>query len=189
MFLTPDQISKLGFKKVGKNVLISEKTSIYFPENIIIGDNVRIDDYCVISPGTSLVIGNHVHIACFCSIIGKGHITLRDFAGLSSRVSLYSSSDDYSGSYLTNPTIPDDFKKVIVDEVYVGKHCIIGSGCVILPGSIIGEGTAVGAMSLVSYNLEPWGIYAGAPCRRLKDRNKDMLQLEIKFKNSIKNGR
>ena len=69
-------IESIGFKSVGKNVLISDKSTIYNAKNIEIGDNVRIDDFCVISAGEGgIKIGNNVHIAVFCSLIGNGLIT------------------------------------------------------------------------------------------------------------------
>ena len=43
-FLSQKQIDGLGFKKLGKNVLISDKASIYNPELMEIGDNSRIDE-------------------------------------------------------------------------------------------------------------------------------------------------
>ena len=55
---------------------------------------------------------------------------------------------------------------------------IIGAGTVVLPGVEIGEGTAVGAQGLVTRSLEPWGVYAGCPVRRLKDRPQDLLEQE-----------
>lgn len=44
-YLTRDEIENFGFNKIGRNVLISDKTSIYNPQKISIGDNVRIDDF------------------------------------------------------------------------------------------------------------------------------------------------
>lgn len=55
-FYTREQLEKKGFKSIGENVLISDKTSIYSPQNISIGNNVRIDDYCVLSAGGGTLI-------------------------------------------------------------------------------------------------------------------------------------
>ncbi len=181
MFLSQYDIKKIGFKKVGHNVSISDKTSIYSPHLIEIGDNVRIDDFCILSPGKLLLIKNNVHIACHCTLIGQEQITLDDFSGLSSRVSLYSSSDDYSGEFMTNPTIPKDFTNVISSAVYIGKHVIVGAGSIILPGSILNEGVAVGALSITKGILDGWYIYGGAPCRKLKPRSTNLLEIEKKF--------
>lgn len=181
MFLPEEELFKLKFKKVGKNVKISDKASIYSPHLIEIGDNVRIDDYTILSPGSLLQIGSNVHIACFCSLIGKGEITLQDFSGLSSRVSIYSSSDDYSGAYLTNPTIPDTFKMIHSGPVTLGKHSIVGSGTVIFPDTTLEEGVAVGALSLIKGLYSEWGIFAGIPARLIKKRKRELLQLEKEY--------
>jgi acetyltransferase-like isoleucine patch superfamily enzyme len=182
MFLTKRQINKIGFKSIGDDVLISDKASIYNPSDIEIGSNIRIDDFCVISAGNGgIKIGSNIHIAIFSSLIGAGKITLSDFCNLSSRVSIYSSSDDYSGESLTNPTIPDKYKKVNQDDVFIGRHVIIGSGSVILPGIVLNEGVSIGALSLVTKTCEAFGIYAGAPAKRIKERSRKLLKLELEF--------
>jgi galactoside O-acetyltransferase len=97
---------------------------------------------------------------------------------LSQRVSIYSATDDYTGTALTNPTVPREYLNVRTAPVHLGRHVIVGSGSVILPGVWIGEGAAVGALSLVHRDLPEWGIYAGTPARRLRDRSKAMLAAE-----------
>jgi len=182
-FYTEDELSVLGFKALGKNVLISKKSSIYGFEKISIGDNSRIDDFVVLSAGDEgIKIGRNVHIACFCSLIGKSMIVLNDFSGLSSRVSIYSSSDDYSGSYLTNPTIPNEYTGVDNRGVVIEKHCIVGASSIILPGVILHEGVAIGALSLISKSCEAWFIYSGSPARKIKKRKNNCLTIEVQYK-------
>lgn len=176
-FLSRENLEKIGFKNLGENVLISDKASIYNPRAICLGSNIRIDDFCIISAGEGgIEIGNHVHIACYVSLIGNELIKIHDFVGISSKTAIYSSSDDYSGNYLTGPTIANEFKKVDSRPVIFESHCIIGAGCVILPGVRIGEGTAVGALSLVVKNLDSWGIYIGSPIKYIKKRKREMLR-------------
>ena len=57
-------------------------------------------------------IGRNVHIAIFCNVAGgeKG-IHLDDFSGLAYGCHVITQSDDYSGKTLTNPTVPDEFKR------------------------------------------------------------------------------
>lgn len=175
-------VESIGFKSVGKNVLISDKATIYNAKNIEIGDNVRIDDFCVISAGEGgIKIGNNVHIAVFCSLIGNGLITMGDFSGLSSRISIYSSTDDYSGNFMTNPTIDKKFTNVISGDVYIGKHTIIGSGTIILPNVKINDYSAVGALSLVNKDIGEFKIAIGVPAKEIKDRNKNIQILEDEF--------
>ena len=93
-FYKQEELNKMGFKFLGKNVLISDKSSIYNANNISIDDNTRIDDFCIISAGSGgIELGKYVHIACYSSLIGKSKITMKDYSGISSRVSVYSSSD------------------------------------------------------------------------------------------------
>lgn len=189
-YLTEKQIEHLGLKAVGNNVLISDKCSIYGASNIELHNNIRIDDFCILSAGEDgIVIKSHVHIACFCSLIGKARITMEEFSGISSRVSIYSSSDDYSGKYLTNPTVPEEFKNVIHGEVYIGKHVIVGVGSTILPNVRIGEGSAIGAYSLVTKNIDQNVIAIGVPAKRIKSRSKDIFDLERTFLNEAFKGK
>ncbi|TGS72469.1 acyltransferase, partial [Mesorhizobium sp. M8A.F.Ca.ET.181.01.1.1] len=98
-----------------------------------------------------------------CFLAGGGGIQMEDFSGLSQGVRVYSTSDDYSGAALTNPTVPREYLNMKIAPVRLGRHVIVGSGSVILPGCVLGEGVSVGAMSLVTKNLEPWGVYFGSP--------------------------
>lgn len=188
-FLTDEELMELGLASYGENVLISKNASIYNPGKITIGNNVRIDDFCVLSAGDGgIVLGDYIHIAVFCSVIGAGKITLSDFCGLSSRVSIYSSNDDYSGQVLTNPTVPSKFGGVNHAEVTLGKHVVIGSGAIILPGITLEEGSIVGAMSLVKLNCESFGIYAGVPARHMGKRKSALLELEAQLRQETSKG-
>jgi galactoside O-acetyltransferase len=178
-FYSAEELQTLGLASIGEDVRISRKTSIYNPGRISIGSHVRIDDFCVLSAGErGIEIGDYIHIAVYCSLIGAGTIRLNAFCNLSSRVSIYSSNDDYTGKYLTNPTVPTEFTGVFHSDVSVGKHVIIGSGCVVLPGIYLEDGVAVGALSLVTKNCEAFGIYGGVPARRIGERKRDLLELE-----------
>ena len=175
-FLTEKQLNEMGFAALGHNVQISDKASIYGAHRIKIGNNVRIDDFCVLSAGDGgIEIGNYVHIAVFAWLRGAGKITVSDFAGVSSRVAIYSSNDDYSGLFLTNPTVPVEYTNVTHADVYLGKHVIIGSGSVVLPGVILHEGVAVGALSMITKDCEAFGVYIGSPAKKIKNRKKALL--------------
>ena len=178
-FLSENELHEIGFKKLGINIKISRKVSIYCPELMTLGDNIRIDDFCILSG--SIAFGSYVHIAAYSALYGKAGITLEDFVSISARVNVYSINDDYSGNYLTNPTVPDEFTNVTAKPVLCKKHSIIGAGSIILPGVTVGEGAAVGALSLVSQSLDPWKIYMGVPCRSINIRKKGLLELEKKL--------
>lgn len=175
-FLTNEQLAQMNFGQIGTNVLISDKCSIYNAAKIFIGSNVRIDDFCIISAGEKgIKIGDHVHIACYVSLIGMELIDIGNYVGISSKTAVYSSSDDYSGNFLTGPTIDDKFKNVDHRPVIFEDHVIIGAQCVILPGVTIKTGTAVGSISLVTKSLDSWKLYGGVPLRFIKERSQKML--------------
>ena len=180
--LSREAIEAFGFSSVGENIQISERAVFYGSSRITLGNNIRIDDFCVLSAGVGgISIGDHVHIAVYSSLIGTGRITLSDFCNISSRVAIYSSNDDYSGFTLTNPTVPSEFTGVAHADVMLDKHVIVGSGSVILPGVTLEEGVAIGALSLVNKRCEAFGIYVGNPIRRIKERKRDLLKLEQRF--------
>lgn len=181
MFLNNFELDKINFKHIGKNVFISNKCSIYSPHLIEIGDNVRIDDFSILSPGSILKIGNYVHIGCYTSLIGKGEFILEDFVGISGRVSLYSSSDDYTGMSMTNAMVPNEFKKITNGKIHIKKHCIIGSGSIILPNTTIGIGCSIYAQTLIKSNCEEFGVYSGNPSKLIGKRLKRFLEYEKKL--------
>lgn len=177
--LSRQQLLEMGFAEVGDPVFISDKASFYGCSRIRLGHHVRIDDFAVLSAGEGgITIGNYIHIAVYSSLIGAGAIRIEDFANISSRVSVYSSSDDYSGETMTNPMVPDAYKAVQHAPVLIGRHVIIGAGTVILPGVTLQEGAAVGALSLVNQDCAAFGIYAGVPAVWRKARSKQLLALE-----------
>lgn len=179
-FYNEFELERLGLKKIGKNVKISKKSSIYQANEIEIGDNVRIDDFTVLSGKIKIL--NNVHIACYSAIFASDYnVIFEDFSGLSSRVTVYSSSDDYSGLSLTNPTVPNKYKNIKGKVIRFGKHSIIGASCVILPGAEIAEGVALGSMSLLNKKTESWSIYAGIPAEFIKKREKKVLELEKQY--------
>lgn len=179
-FYSNEEIKTLNLKKYGNNVLISKNAIFYNPEFVEIGDNVRIDDFTTISG--KVVLGNYIHIAQFCGLYGGSEgIYMDDYSGVSSRVSIYATSDDYSGKYMTNPMVPEKYEHEIRKAVYIDRHVVVGTTSVILPGVRIAEGTSVGSMSLVNKSLDAWGIYVGIPAKKIKNRDKNILNLEQKL--------
>lgn len=179
-FYSDEELKHLGLKRYGHNVLLSRNALLYRPDELEIGSHVRIDDFTTI--GGKVSLGDYIHIAQFCGLYGgRAGITMADFCTVSSRVAIYAASNDYSGQFMVNPMVADQYSPDIEAPVFLDKHVIVGCASVILPGVSIGKGCAVGAMSLVRTNLNPWGIYVGIPTKYLKARSKALLKLEEKF--------
>lgn len=172
-FIPRDQLLRMNFKSLGAEVLISDKASIYSPSTISIGNNVRIDDFCLLSGEISL--GSFIHIAAYTALYGKFGIVMEDYTGLSPRCTLFSASDDFGGNFLISPMAPEKFTHVTGGQIVLKKFCQVGANTVILPAVTLNEGVAVGAMSLVKKDLEAWSIYAGSPLRYIKKRERGLL--------------
>jgi galactoside O-acetyltransferase len=186
-FYTLDELASFGFKQIGENVLISNQCRIFSPHKIEIGSNVRIDDFCILSGGKGVKIGSNVHVASHCNISGGGGIFIGDYSGFSTKVSIFSASDDFSGISMTNPTIPDAFKRVTYAPVTIHKHVIVGANSVVLPGVTINEGCAIGALTLIKNDCEAFSIYSGNPAQKVGNRLKGILKLEKKYLELINN--
>jgi acetyltransferase-like isoleucine patch superfamily enzyme len=174
-FMTLAELEGLGIE-CGSDVQVDSTVLLFGAERIRLGSHVRIDAGVQIAAAEPVIIGNHVHIGAASHLLGGAGIEISDFAGLSSRVSLVSASDDYSLGYLTNPTVPDEYKHVTKGKIVLGRHAIVGCGTVILPGVTVGEGAAIGALSLVHKSIPPFAIFVGNPARRVGIRDEARLR-------------
>lgn len=172
-----------GFRAVGENVSVSKLCQVVGPENIEIGDNVRIDAFTsLVVPSGFIRLGSYIHIGTGCMLGGRGGITFDDFSGLSHNVQVFSASDDVSGEWLPSCSVPGEFTKPTVRPVHFSRHAMVGSGSVLLPGAALGEGTVLGTSSLARRPLRPWSIYFGSPAKRIADRKMRILDLEAQVR-------
>jgi galactoside O-acetyltransferase len=179
-FLTKDQIDKIGFSSIGNNCLISERAVFYNPSKIEIGNNSRIDDFCILSAGDNgIYIGNYVHISCFVTMIGAGKIYIGDYCAISVKCTLFSSTDDFSGAYYHNPQLDSELRNVKSEPIIIEENTVIGACSVILPNVIIGFNCAIGAMSFIKKDIPPNEIWVGNPARKIKERK----QISFKMSN------
>lgn len=180
------ELASIGFKSVGKNVKISRFARLYNPNNMIIGDNVRIDDFCILSAPPdghpAFLIGARTHIAAGCMIFGSGGFSCDYGCGFSGSVKIYTTNDDYNGDYLMGPCFPTHLRKITAYPLHVEKYVVIGAGTVILPTTHhIHEGVAIGANSLIRAPCKSWTIYAGSPAKEIRERSKGLLKLAVEL--------
>lgn len=175
----------LGFARVGHDVTIWPNAKIIGADRISVGDSVIIDDFVFLMSGPATTIGSFVHIASFVSITGGGEFVMQDFSGLSAGVRVYTGNEDYSGRFLTNPTVPAPFRVPTRTFVRIERHAIVGANSVILPGVVIGEGAVVGANSFVHKDCKPWTVYFGTPARAMKRRPSERIrELEAELRDA-----
>lgn len=151
---------------MGESVRISKKVSLYAISGTV-GDNVRIDDFCILKGRIEL--GNYIHIGSFCLLTGVcGVVHLQDCSVLSNGVHIYTGSDDYRADVLSSGSVPSEYVKTIKGDVHVGKGSIIGAQSLLLPNTHIEDGASVGAHCLI-YGRVPSGAimvsgYGKAKC-------------------------
>ena len=179
-WMTREKLEQLGLRSLGANVYVSDKAAIHDASQVAIGENSRIDDFCVISGRVE--IGRNVHLAVFCNVAGgELGVEFNDFSGLAYGCSVFSQSDDYTGASMTNPTVPDKYKCEMKAAVRIGRHCIVGANSVVFPGVEMKDGCALGAMSMLTKTTDEWGVYVGVPAKRVKDRKRGLLEMEIEY--------
>lgn len=148
---------------------------VHEEDNFSLGDHSQIDDFVFINAGKMCRLGRFVHVASFVSVVGGGELFVDDFSGFSAGCRVITGSDDYTGPFLTNPTVPREFTHHQLSRVTLEKHVIVGTNAVIFPGITIGEGASVGAGAIVRRDLAPWGVYAGEPLRKIGERNREAI--------------
>ena len=186
-FYEAQELRAMGLGAVGEGVRIAKNCLIVGDlSKISLGNHTRIDAFTSLIATGPLTLGAQVHVASYCHLSAGDGITLEDFSGLSQGVQLYSRTDDYSGEWMTNPTVPGEYTRIIAGPVVVGRHAILGANTVVLPGVTVGEGCSIGAQSLVKESLAPWGMYAGCPVRRIRERSRALLKHEAAFHDTNK---
>jgi galactoside O-acetyltransferase len=179
-FYNDEELKKINFKSYGINVLVSKKVSIYGAEKISIGNNVRIDDFCILSG--NIKIGNYVHISAYCALYGKFGIEIGDFCGCSPRTTLFSASDDFSGEFMIGPMVSEEYTNVKGGPIKLENYVQIGASSVVMPNITLKEGSAAGTFSFINKDLDEWSIYVGIPSKKIKNREKKAKELSQMIK-------
>jgi galactoside O-acetyltransferase len=176
-YFDQSELLNAGFARVGKNVKVHSHANIYGLENIEIGDDTRIDDFALIVATGALKIGRNVSVHSHSFIGSRFGVEINNFSTLAPGVKIFSSSDDYTGEFMTGPTVSPEKLGGDSGLVVIDEHVIIGAGTIILPNVTIKQGVSVGALSLVKSDLESWTMYAGIPAMKIGNRKRDLLQL------------
>lgn len=177
--------------RCGRNVVFGANVVLRHPHKIFIGDNVVIDDHCLldakgesnagISIGSGVFIGRNTILHC-----KNGDILIGDEANIGFNCDLASSSRIEVGpkvliaaySYLvggghdfsrTDVAVMDQQR--IAHGIKIETGAWIGAGVTVQDGVTIGEGTIVGAGAVVNEDLPPGVIAAGLPSRVLRPRD------------------
>ena len=154
-------LEMMGFKHLGKDVLIDSMAVITNPEKTHIGDYSRIDAFTFISGDVR--IGIHSHIPIHCSLVGSNSIRIGDECSTGAYTYIITTNADYThGSSLINPTIPPEMLHNNRGPVVLENHVILGAHCLVLPDAYLEEGCRFGAYSMIKgRKYAGWNLYVG----------------------------
>lgn len=175
---------------VGKNVVFGANIVLRHPHKIRIGDNVVIDDNCLldakgesnhgITIGSGVFIGRNTILHC-----KNGDIEIGNDANIGFNCDIASSSRIRIGpktllaaySYIIGGG--HDFSRAgvaVMDQqrvalgVDIGEACWIGAHVTVQDGVTIGDHTIIGTAAVVNENLPPHSVAVGIPARVIRTR-------------------
>ncbi len=140
--------------KIGRGFHAGARVRLWGKHSLVIGDNFYIGRDSQIE--CDAVIGNDVILANKVALVGRYDHHYQQI-GVPIRKASQIRDPDYNWKGL-------NMKVVIGDDVWIGY------GAIILCGVIIGNGSIIAAGSIVTRDVEPFSIYAGAPAKKIADR-------------------
>lgn len=176
--------------RCGRNVVFGANMTLRHAKKILIGDNVVIDDNCLldakgesnrgITIGSGVFIGRNTILHC-----KNGDILIGDDANIGFNCDIASSNRVEIGrktlvaaySYIVGGG--HDFSRSdtsVMDQqrtakgISIGDEAWIGAGVIVQDGCTVGSGTIVGAGAVVNEDLPPKTIAVGLPARVIRNR-------------------
>ena len=147
------------------------KRRMRYGEGFTIGHHCRFD---LLGEGEDgkikLTIGRNCKIGDNVHIVANDSVTIGDNCLMASKIFISDTSHgDYSGGPQCSPpdSVPDG-RPLFTKPVRIGHNVWIGENACILLGVSVGDGSIVGANSVVTRDVMPNTIVAGAPARPIK---------------------
>jgi acetyltransferase-like isoleucine patch superfamily enzyme len=178
----------------GRNVVFGQNVVLRHPHKIHLGDNVVVDDNCLLDAkgesnrgiriGSGVFIGRNSILSC-----KNGDIELADGANVGFNCEIFSASRVTIGSNVLmaaysyviggDHDYSDPGKSVLEQTrtsagVTIGAGVWMGAGAKILDGVTIGEHAVVGAGAVVRESVGPRAIAVGIPARVVSTRTGDI---------------
>lgn len=174
----------------GRGVVFGQGVVLRHPHKIRLGDNVVVDDHCLVDAkgetnrgitiGRDVFIGRNTILSC-----KNGDIDIEDAANLGFNCEVFSASRVRIGSetllaaysYLIGGDHDfADKSRAVLDQrrvsrgIDVGAGVWIGAGAKVLDGVVLGDRAVVGAGAVVRHAVPPGAVAVGVPARILDER-------------------
>ena len=174
----------------GRNVFFGNDVTLRHPHKIRIGDDVVVDDGCVLdakgAENDGIAIGNGVFLGRQTIVTTKdGDIELEDGVNVSAFCMIFSASHVRCGrntliaayTYLVGGGHDlDRTDLAIIDQarpsqgIAIGPNCWLGAGVTVLDGVTVGRDAVIGANSVVTRDVEDFAVAAGSPAAIIRRR-------------------
>jgi acetyltransferase-like isoleucine patch superfamily enzyme len=154
---------------VGTNIIIQKHATLK------VGDDCYIGRYVEIGPGGYIEIGSHTSIQDRSIFLGD--VSIGRYCTIAPNV--YISSGRHYFDLQPSLLIKDQDVLAVRDKelsvahtksVVVEDDCWLGINVVVMSGIVIGKGVVVGANSVVTKDIAPYSVVAGAPAKVIKKR-------------------
>ena len=175
----------------GRNVFFGVGVTLRHPHKIRIGDNVVIDDGCVLDAkgysNRGITIGNGVFVGRHSSLNTKdGDLTIEDGVNIGTFCTVFSASRVRIGrntliagySYVIGGGHAfDDRGAAVVDQprpsrgISIGANGWVGAGVSVLDGVSVGQGVVIGANAVVTRDLPDFAVAVGTPASVVRMRH------------------
>ena len=134
--------------------------------SITIKAGTQVSDFAyIVSMGGDIVIGEHVGIQLFCILFGHGGLTIGNFVRIAPQTVIVPSNHNFE-----RLDIPICMQGQTAKGVVIEDDVWIGAGCKILDGVTIGQGSVIGAGSVVTRSISPYSVAVGLPARVIRQR-------------------
>lgn len=156
--------------KHGLRFTIPRNIRISSPHKISIGNNCQFDEYVYLQvhhEGENLIIGNNVRINAFTHIQAYSSIILSDFVLVAPFSHINSGNHGFDDT--KEPIMKQPYKKA--GAIVVAKGSWIGRNSHILGNVKLGENTVVAAGSVVTKSFDNFSVVAGVPAKLIRISN------------------
>ena len=128
--------------KLGPTCKFYPSSRVWAPWNLVCADLVAVGDRAEIYNPAPMRLGSHAILSQGGYLCGATH----DF---------------------NDPAFP-----LLAYSMEVGANAWVCARACVAPGVNVGEGAVLGLASVATRDLEPWGVYAGSPAVKVKERKR-----------------
>jgi acetyltransferase-like isoleucine patch superfamily enzyme len=167
----------MGGFRFGRRCVVSEGANIIVPKHaeLLLGEGCYIGRYVELGPGGIIEIGKDTSIQDRSILVGDVKVGRHCIFSLNV---LITSGRHYYALFPAWLIRDQDGYIAKIEElsaarsrpVVVEDDCWLGVNSVVMPGITIGKGAVVGANSVVTHDVYPYTVVAGAPARAVKKR-------------------